>query len=279
MIQTGIGASVIRKEDFRFLTGKGHYTDDINRPGQAHAFFLRSHHAHAEILSIDASEAHSMPGVLAVFTGADLAADKIGGLICGWMIHSKDGSPMKAGSHPALAQGKVRYVGDHVAVVIAETLEQARVAAEHIKVDYKVLPAVIDMEAAVRLGSGVVHDVAPDNRVYQWHLGDQAAADAAFKKAAHVTRLDIVNNRLVPNAMEPRAAIGDYDSGDDSFTLYTTSQNPHVARLVLSAFIGIAPEHKLRVIAPDVGGGFGSKIFIYAEETVCVWAAKRSGVR
>ena len=277
MIQTGIGASVIRKEDFRFLTGKGHYTDDINRPGQAHAFFLRSHHAHAEILSIDASEAHSMPGVLAVFTGADLAADKIGGLICGWMIHSKDGSPMKAGSHPALAQGKVRYVGDHVAVVIAETLEQARVAAEHIKVDYKVLPAVIDMEAAVRLGSGVVHDVAPDNRVYQWHLGDQAAADAAFKKAAHVTRLDIVNNRLVPNAMEPRAAIGDYDSGDDSFTLYTTSQNPHVARLVLSAFIGIAPEHKLRVIAPDVGGGFGSKIFIYAEETVCVWAAKKVG--
>ena len=184
---------------------------------------------------------------------------------------------MKAGSHPALAQGKVRYVGDHVAVVIAETLEQARVAAEHIKVDYKVLPAVIDMEAAVRLGSGVVHDVAPDNRVYQWHLGDQAAADAAFKKAAHVTRLDIVNNRLVPNAMEPRAAIGDYDSGDDSFTLYTTSQNPHVARLVLSAFIGIAPEHKLRVIAPDVGGGFGSKIFIYAEETVCVWAAKKVG--
>ncbi len=277
MIDTGIGASVIRKEDFRFLTGKGHYTDDINRPGQAHAFFLRSHHAHAEILSIDASAAHSMPGVLAVFTGADLAADKIGGLICGWMIHSKDGSPMKAGSHPALAQGKVRYVGDHVAVVIAETLEQARVAAEHIKVDYKVLPAVIDMEAAVRLGSGVVHDVAPDNRVYQWHLGDQAAADAAFKKAAHVTRLDIVNNRLVPNAMEPRAAIGDYDSGDDSFTLYTTSQNPHVARLVLSAFIGIAPEHKLRVIAPDVGGGFGSKIFIYAEETVCVWAAKKVG--
>jgi len=277
MSETGIGASVIRKEDFRFLTGKGHYTDDINRPGQAHAFFLRSHHAHAEILSIDASAAHSMPGVLAVFTGADLAADKIGGLICGWMIHSKDGSPMKAGSHPALAQGKVRYVGDHVAVVIAETLEQARVAAEHIKVDYKVLPAVIDMEAAVRPGSAVVHDVAPDNRVYQWHLGDQAAADAAFKKATHVTRLDIVNNRLVPNAMEPRAAIGDYDSGSDSFTLYTTSQNPHVARLVLSAFIGIAPEHKLRVIAPDVGGGFGSKIFIYAEETVCVWAAKKVG--
>ena len=277
MSETGIGASVVRKEDFRFLTGKGHYTDDINRPGQAHAFFIRSPHAHAEIKKIDASAAQSMPGVLGIFTGDDIAADKIGGLICGWMIHSKDGSPMKAGAHPALAQGKVRYVGDHVAVVIAETLELARIAAEQVKVEYKVLPAVVDMEAAVRAGSAVVHDVAQDNRVYQWHLGDQAAADAAFKKAAHVTRLDIVNNRLVPNAMEPRAAIGDYDSGADSFTLYTTSQNPHVARLVLSAFIGIAPEHKLRVIAPDVGGGFGSKIFIYAEETVCVWAAKKVG--
>jgi carbon-monoxide dehydrogenase large subunit len=277
MSETGIGASVVRKEDFRFLTGKGHYTDDINRPGQAHAFFIRSPHAHAEIKKIDASAAQSMPGVLGIFTGDDIAADKIGGLICGWMIHSKDGSPMKAGAHPALAQGKVRYVGDHVAVVIAETLELARIAAEQVKVEYKVLPAVVDMEAAVRAGSALVHDVAQDNRVYQWHLGDQAAADAAFKKAAHVTRLDIVNNRLVPNAMEPRAAIGDYDSGEDSFTLYTTSQNPHVARLVLSAFIGIAPEHKLRVIAPDVGGGFGSKIFIYAEETVCVWAAKKVG--
>ncbi len=277
MSMSGIGAPVRRKEDFRFITGKGHYTDDINRPGQAHAVFLRSPHAHATINRIDASAALKMPGVLAVFTGDDLAADKVGGLICGWMIHSKDGSPMKAGAHPALAQGKVRYVGDHVAVVIADTYAQAREAAEKIVVDYTVLPAVTDMNAAVKPGAPVVHDVASDNTVYNWHLGDKAATDAAFAKAKHVTKLDIVNNRLVPNAMEPRAAVGDYDFGADSFTLYTTSQNPHVARLVLSAFIGIAPEHKLRVIAPDVGGGFGSKIFIYAEETVCVWASKKVG--
>ena len=215
--------------------------------------------------------------MIAVLTGDDIAADKVGGLICGWMIHNKDGSPMKAGAHPALAQGKVRYVGDHVAVVVAETLAQARDAAEKIKVDYKVLPAVVDMNAAVSKGAPVIHDVSGNNTVYNWHLGDKAATDAAFAKAKHVTKLDIVNNRLVPNAMEPRAAVGDYEPGTESFTLYTTSQNPHVARLVLSAFIGIAPEHKLRVIAPDVGGGFGSKIFIYAEETVCVWAAKKVG--
>eukprot|EP01037_Dinobryon_pediforme_P048949 gene48949-biopygen26483 len=161
---------------------------------------------------------------------------------------------MKAGAHPALAQGKVRYVGDHVAVVIADTLSQAKDAAEKIDVDYDVLPAVIDMREAVQPGAAVVHDVASDNVVYNWHLGDEAATNAAFAKAAHVTKLEIVNNRLAPNPMEPRAAVGDYDFGTDGFTLYTTSQNPHVARLVLSAFIGIAPEHKLRVIAPDVGG-------------------------
>ncbi len=225
---------------------------------------------------MDTAPARGMPGVLAVLTGDDLAADKIGGLICGWMIHSKDGTPMKAGPHPALAQGKVRYVGDHVAVVIAETLSQARDAAEAIVVDYEVLPAVVDTGEAQR--SGVpVHEVAPDNTVYRWHLGDKGAVEQAFARAKHVTKLDLTNNRLIPNPIEPRSAIGEYDSGVDSFTLYTTSQNPHVARLVLSAFIGIAPEHKLRVIAPDVGGGFGSKIFIYAEETVCVWAAKKVG--
>ena len=277
MSATGIGAPVRRKEDFRFITGKGQYTDDINRPGQTHGAFLRSPHAHANIKKLDISGAQKAEGVIAVLTGDDLAKDGVGGLICGWMIHSKDGSPMKAGGHPALAQGKVRYVGDHVAVVIAETLAQARDAVEKIHVDYELLKPVIDMAHATDSGSPVIHDVAPDNQVYDWHLGDKGATEAAFAKAKHVTKLDIVNNRLIPNAMEPRAAIGDYDSGNDAFTLYTTSQNPHVARLVLSAFIGIAPEHKLRVIAPDVGGGFGSKIFIYAEETVCVWAAKKVG--
>jgi carbon-monoxide dehydrogenase large subunit len=277
MTATGIGAPVRRKEDFRFITGAGRYVDDINRPGQAHAYFLRSPHAHATIDKIDTSAAMASPGVVAIYTGDDVAADKVGGLICGWMIHSKDGTPMKGGAHPALAHGKVRYVGDHVAVVIADTLAQARDAAEKIVVDYGVLPAAADMATARKPGAPTIHDVAPDNQVYDWHLGDKAATDAAFAQARHVTKLDIVNNRLVPNAMEPRAAVGEYDSGTDSLTLYTTSQNPHVARLVLSAFIGLAPEHKFRVIAPDVGGGFGSKIFIYAEETVCVWAARKCG--
>ncbi len=275
MSATGIGASVKRKEDFRFITGKGQYTADVNRHGQAHAYFLRSPHAHATIDAIDYAEALKMPGVCAIYTGKDLADDKIGGLICGWMIHSKDGSPMKAGGHPALAQGKVRYVGDHVAVIIADTLAEAKDAAEKINVSYGVLPANADTASAMT--SATVHDVAPDNRVYDWHLGDKAATEAAFAKAAHVTKLDIINNRLVPNPMEPRAAVGEYEEGSGVFCLHTTSQNPHVARLVLSAFIGIAPENKLRVIAPDVGGGFGAKIFIYAEETVCVWAAKKVG--
>ena len=277
MSSTGVGASVRRKEDIRYITGKGRYTDDINRPGQAYAYFVRSPHAHAAIRKIDASAARAKPGVLAVLTGDDLAADKIGGLICGWMIHNKDGSPMKAGAHPALAQGKARYVGDHICVVIADTYARAKDAGEAVEVDYDVLPAAVDMADALQKGAPVIHDVASDNTCYEWHLGDKAATDAAFARAKHVTKLDLVNNRLIPNAMEPRAAVGDYDDGTDSFTLYTTSQNPHVARLVLSAFIGIAPEHKLRVIAPDVGGGFGSKIFIYAEETVCVWAAKKVG--
>jgi len=285
MTVTPIGAPVRRREDHRFVTGAGRYTDDITRPGQTHAYFLRSPHAHARIRGIDAEAARAAPGVLAVYTGKDIkrfvptsddvSEDEVGGLICGWLVHSKDGTPMKAGAHPALAKDKVRYVGDHVAVVVAETLAQARDAAELIAVDYEVLPAVVETARAQAEGAPLVHDEIPGNTVFQWSLGDDAATEAAFQRAAHVTRLDLVNNRLVPNAMETRAAIGEYDPGEDSFTLYTTSQNPHVARLVLSAFVGLAPEHKLRVIAPDVGGGFGSKIFIYAEEVVCLWAARR----
>ncbi len=271
----GIGASLRRKEDRRFLTGKGRYTDDFNRHAQLHAYFLRSPHAHARIRGIDTARAKAAAGVVDVFTGADVKA--IGGLICGWMITSKDGTPMKAGTHRPLAEDKVRYVGDHVAIVIAETYNEAKDAAELIDVDYDVLPAVVVTDKARDAGAPLVHDEIAKNTCYEWALGDKAATDAAFAKAAHVTKLDIVNNRLVPNAIEPRAAIGDYDAGMDSFTLYTTSQNPHVARLVLSAFNGIAPEHKLRVIAPDVGGGFGSKIFIYAEETVVLWASKQVG--
>ena len=277
MSATGIGATVRRKEDQRFITGKGHYTADVNRAGQTHACFVRSPHAHARIKGIDATAASKMPGVVAVLTGADLAVDKLGNLICGWMIHSKDGSAMKMAPHPALAQTKACHVGDPVAVVIAETLAQAKDAAEKVKVDYEVLPAVADPAQAQSAGAAQIHEVAPKNTIYQWQLGDKGKTDAAFQSAAHVTKLDIVNNRLVPNAIEPRAAIGEYDSGTGHFTLWNTTQNPHVARLVIAAFIGMAPEHKLRVIAPDVGGGFGSKIFIYPEEVVALWASKRVG--
>jgi len=275
MSATGIGAAVRRKEDFRFITGKGQYTDDINRPGQTYIHFVRSPHAHAKIKKIDRTEAKGMPGVVAVLTGADLANDKIGNLICGWAITSKDGTPMKMSAHPAIANVKACHVGDAVAVVIAETLGQAKDAGEKVKVDYDVLPAVADPAKAQGAGAPLIHDVAPNNTIYQWHLGDQQATEAAFKSANHVTKLDIINNRLVPNAIEPRAALADYDAGNDALTLWNTSQNPHVARLVIAAFVGMAPEHKLRVIAPDVGGGFGSKIFIYPEEVVCLWASRR----
>ncbi len=278
MAEKGIGARVVRKEDQRFITGRGHYTDDINQPGQTYACFVRSPHAHARIKGINKASATGLPGVLAVLTGEDVAADKLGNLVCGWLVKSKDGSPMKMGPHPLLAQGKARYVGDRVAVVVAETYAQAKDAAEALEVDYEELPAVVALGDA-HDASALVHDEVANNLIYDWELGDKAATDAAFAKAAHVTRMDLVNNRLVPNAMEPRAATGHYDSGMEAYTLYVTSQNPHVARLVISAFVGVAPEHKLRVIAPDVGGGFGSKIFIYGEECVVLWASKKIGGR
>lgn len=275
----GIGAPVKRKEDRRFITGRGRYTDDIALKDMTYAWFVRSPHAHARIRSIDTSAAKAAPGVVGVLTGADLAGDKIGGLICGWMIHSKDGSPMKAGAHPAIAAEVVKHVGDQVAVVIAETRNQARDAAELVVVDYEPLPAIVDPARTGDAGAPQVHPEAPGNLIYNWGLGDEAATDAALSKAARIVTLDMRNNRLVPNAIEPRSAIGAYDPAEEHYTLYNTSQNPHVARLVLSAFVGVAPEHKLRVVAPDVGGGFGSKIFIYPEETVCLWASRRIGGR
>jgi carbon-monoxide dehydrogenase large subunit len=277
MVTNGIGASVRRKEDQRFITGRGTYTDDIDRPGQAYAYFVRSPHAHARIKGIDKSQALAAPGVLAVLDGGDVKAAGWGGLICGWMVKSKDGSDMKVGPHPILAQDKARYVGDHVACVVAESYHQARDAAELLEVDYEELPACVAIAHARDQGQAQVHDDIARNTVYEWELGDQAAVDQAFATAAHVTKVDLINNRLVPNAIEPRAAIGEYERGTDGFTLYTTSQNPHVARLIISAFIGVAPEHKLHVIAPDVGGGFGSKIYVYAEECVCLLAARKLG--
>jgi len=273
----GIGARVVRKEDKRFITGKGKYTDDVRLHGMTYASFVRSPHAHAKIKSIDVTAAKAMPGVVDVLTGQQIVDDKIGNLICGWMIHSKDGTPMKMGAWPAMAPEIVRFVGNAVAVVIAETRNQARDAAEAVEVVYEELPVAADIRAAIAPGAPQLHPEAPGNVIYDWTIGDEAAANDAFKKAANVVAMDIVNNRLSPNAMEPRAAVAEYDSAEEHFTLYTTSQNPHVARLVLSAFYNVAAENKLRVIAPDVGGGFGSKIFIYPEEMVALWASKRTG--
>ncbi len=271
----GIGASVVRKEDRRFITGKGRYVDDIKLQGMTHAHFIRSPHAHAKVKAIDSSEAMKMPGVVGVLTGQQIVDDKVGNLICGWAITSKDGTPMKMGAWPAMAPEIVRFVGQAVAVVVAETKNQARDAAEAVVVTYEELPAAADIRAAIKPGAPQLHPEAAGNLIYDWTIGDEATTDAAFKAAANVVSLDITNNRLVPNAMEPRAAIAEYNEAEEHFTLYTTSQNPHVARLVLSAFYNIAPEHKLRVVAPDVGGGFGSKIFIYPEEMVALWASKK----
>src|SRR5256714_3680157 len=271
----GIGASVVRKEDRRFVTGKGRYVDDIRLVGMTHAYFVRSPHAHAKVKSIDTSAAMKMPGVVGVLTGREIVDDKIGNLICGWAITSRDGTPMKMGAWPAMAPETVRFVGQAVAVVIAETKNQAHDAAEAVVINYEELPAAADIRAAIKPGAPQLHPEAPGNVIYDWTLGDEAATDTAFKSAANVVSLDITNNRLVPNAMEPLAAIPDYNDAEEHLTLYTTSQNPHVARLVLSAFYNVAQDHKLRVVASDVGGWYGSRIFIYPEEMVALWASKK----
>src|SRR5438067_7329736 len=268
-----IGARVPRKEDYRFLTGAGQYTDDVALASQTYAAFVRSPHAHATLRSIKTDKAKKAPGVVAVFTGADLAAAKVGGLPCGWLITDVKGQPMKEPPYPPLAQGKVRHVGERIAVVVAETAAQARDAAELVEVDYQALPAVVN--AAKAKSGPALHEIAPDNTCYVWALGDKNAVDAAFAKAAHVTKLDFVNNRLVPNAIEPRSANASYSRADDSYTLYVASQNPHVERLLMTAFVLGLPESKVRVVAPDVGGGFGSKIYLYPEDVVVTWASKQ----
>jgi len=274
MSATGIGAAVRRKEDARFLTGAGTYVDDINRPGQLYAHILRSPHAHAGLGAIDTAKAKAAPGVVAIYIGADM---QVGGLPCGWGVKSKDGTPMAEPPHPVLAQGKVRHLGDPVAVVIADTRDHAKDAAELIEIDYQTLPGVSSAEAALKKGAAQIHENAPGNLCYDWHIGEEAPTKAAFAKAAHVTRVDIINNRLVANPMEPRAAIGEFERATGDYTLYTTTQNPHVIRLLMCAFVLQLPEHKVRVVAPDVGGGFGTKIFHYAEEAIVTWAAGKLG--
>ena len=277
MSADGIGVAVKRREDRRFLLGKGNYVDDITLPNQSYAIFVRSLHAHAKIGKIDKSAAEKAQGVIAILTGDDVAADGLGGIPCGWLIKNKDGSNMVEPPHPALAQGKVRHVGDPVAMVIAETRALARDAAALVEIDYEPLPAAGLLSEALKPGAAQVWDEAKGNVCYDWHLGDPAATDAAFKKAARTVEIELTNNRLVPNAMEPRAAIGAYDESSDHYTLYTTSQNPHVIKLLMGAFTLHVPDHKIRVVAPDVGGGFGSKIYHYAEELLVTWAAKKVG--
>jgi len=270
-----IGESLLRKEDYRFLTGAGQYTDDIVLSNMQHAVFVRSPHAHALVRSVNKAAALKAPGVVGIFDGQDVAADKIGGLPCGWLITDTSGQPMKEPPHPILAQGKVRYVGDHVAMVVADTLENAKNAAELVEVDYEPLPAVVDVRDTQKPGATQLHEAAPNNHCYKWAIGDKGAVDAAFQNAAHVTKLDLVNNRLAPNPMEPRAAIANYNRAGDDYTLYVANQNPHVERLLMTAFVMGLPEHKVRVIAPDVGGGFGAKIYLYAEDVCLTWASKK----
>jgi aerobic carbon-monoxide dehydrogenase large subunit len=273
----GIGASSKRREDVRFLTGRGNYTDDHALHHQTYAVFVRSQVAHGRIRSVDMSAAAAMPGVLAVFTGEDFK--DVGGNPAGWLINSRDGTPMREPKRPVLAHGKVRHVGDAYAAVVAETYSQARDAAEAVVADIEELPAIVDMAAAVADAGNRVHDDIPDNVCFDWGWieDNRAKVDAAIKAAPHVTVLNLVNNRLVPNAMEPRASMGEYNAGTGDYKLTTTSQNPHLTRLLIAAFVLGIPENKLTIVAPDVGGGFGSKIYHYGEEALVLAAAKKLG--
>jgi len=271
-----IGKSVKRVEDKRFITGRGNYTDDIVLHYQTYASFVRSQYAHAGIAHVDISEAKEMPGVIAIFTGADVA--ELNGVPCGWQVTCKNGEPMKEPKHALLVADKARYVGDAIAVVIAETKEQAADAAEAINVEYEELPCVIDAAKAVQAGAPLVHDDVPNNICYEWALGNPIEeVNEAMDKAAHITTLEYVNQRLVPNAIEPRSYNSSYDVANDKYTLYTSSQNPHLIRLLMCAFVLGIPEHKVRVVSPDVGGGFGSKIFHYTEEALLTWCSKKVG--
>ena len=268
-----VGSRVERKEDKKFLTGKGRYTADINIANQTYAVFIRSPHARAKIKKIDTSKALKASGVVDILTGEHIAQDKIGGLIAGWAIRSEDGSEMKCPANPPLVKDNANFVGDPVAVVFAETLDEAKAAAELVKVDYKVLKAVAS--SADTMKNEAIHEGIDKNLCYDWLLGDRQKVKEAFDKADKIIKLDIINNRLIPNAMEPRACVVDYNTASEEITCYTTSQNPHLSRLIMSAYGGVTSENKLRVIAPDVGGGFGSKINLYNEEIVCSWAAKK----
>ena len=260
------GKSIKRREDPRFITGRGTYVDDVKLPGMTYAAFVRSPHAHARIKAIDAARARKVPGVIAVYTSQEI---KVGGLPCGWMLPG-----IKVPTRPVLAQGKARYVGEPVAIVIGETPYAAKDGAEAVSVTYEALQGVSDGKKAHQKGAPQLFDEIPSNQCFYWTIGDKAAAEAAFKSAATVVSQPLLNQRLIPNAIEPRACVASHSPATDELTLWVTSQNPHVHRLLMAAFVLAIPETKMRVIAPDVGGGFGSKIFVYNEEVAVSWASR-----
>jgi len=281
MRQFGIGQPVRRVEDRRFLTGRGRYLDDIVRPREAHAAILRSPHAHARLRAIDTAAA-GLPGVLAVFTGADLARDGLGTIQCLSALTNRDKSAMATPPRPAITEGRVRHVGDTVAMVVAETAAGARDAAERIAVDYEPLPAVVDIGRALEPGQSAVWpehhlDGHPLNLCFDWEIGDAAAVERAAAAARHHVSLSLVNSRVVVNSMEPRGAIGEYDPGEESFTLWSSTQGSHFIRNLLAEHIFHVPENRIRVVTPDVGGGFGMKLFLYPEHVLVLWAAKKLG--
>jgi carbon-monoxide dehydrogenase large subunit len=271
-----IGKSIRRVEDKRFITGNGKYTDDIVLPRQTHASFVRSPYAHATIINMDTSVAKAMPGVVAVFTGADLVG--VNGVPCGWQVNFKNGDTMNEPKHELLPADKIRYAGEAVAIVIAESKAEAVDAAEAIDVEYEELPVIVDSVSAIQDGAPLVHDGVRANICFDWAIGNPIGeVNEAIAESAHITTLEFVNQRLIPNAIEPRCYNSSYDSANDRYTLYTSSQNPHLIRLLMSAFVLGLPEHKVHVISPDVGGGFGSKIFHYTEEALLTWCTKKIG--
>ena len=271
MAKFGIGQPVRRVEDQRLITGHGRYSDDISLAGEAHGYVLRSPHAHARITSIDTAAAKAAPGVLAVLTAADLGGAEIP---CKIPMKNRDGSDRADPRHPVLCRDEVNYVGDNVAFVVAETRLQAQDAAELIDVTYEPLPAVADTAKAIEPGQPAVHPEAPGNLAFDWHYGDAAAVDAAFARAAHVTRLDLVNNKVICNAMEPRACVAEYDTGADKLTLHVGTQGGWGHQDVLADNLGMDKE-QVRVVTPDVGGGFGMKAFFYPEYSMAAFAARK----
>ena len=268
-----VGAA--RREDARLIRGLGRFTDDLERPGQAHAKFVRAPAAHARITRIDSGAALAVPGVLAVYTARDVTAAGLGRPRCHWRVEDRSGESMRDVARPLLADEIVRFSGEAVALIVAESSESADAGVAAINVEYEVLPA--NAEAIEAEGAAVLHDEAPANTAFCWTFGDEAATAEAFSSAAHVTELRVRNNRVQAAPMETRAALAEFDPGTEHFTLHVTTQNPHVARRVIAEDVGLAPEHQLDVISQDVGGSFGSKIFVYGEECLCLWAARELG--